>query len=440
MTRALLVPVAQLQEREKLLKEALARVSLATATQLQEREGQLKEALARLDREESKRLNTIDAALEERGFFQKDRDVEASRGFAVLYLKAVAPSSRGGVAGATGGNILAKNQNMHPGCAPGLAEELGFPHGGLGALRSDRKQVPQAPPSDSDRKRHEYWWQEWASECQVDHHRHVKRGEGGSHWQKDVRCFESYITHFMDGEKDWGKHPPRFRPDLRVKRRATEQEHAEEATPQEVSGEPKEDRFHVPTQNLKHGAKNESADQAQSGNLGEQVDAVMNLEDMSTEDVTVIARVRPMLPKEKEREEKNGVTTQGRLVQIDGGSAGPGRQFPFDAVVGQNQPEGTDKVFEQTGKLAAKEVARGVSAVVFAFGQTGSGKTYTLLGDKEQNGIALMSFKALSDELQEKAEKEAGVGDSPTVRYTLECSILQVTLNLAENFSLWSSS
>jgi len=138
--------------------------------------------------------------------------------------------------------------------------------------------------------------------------------------------------------------------------------------------------------------------------------------------------VRPFLAGEGS---DRGLNSRGVTVQVDSSDMGnPGRQFSFDAVVGET--EGSGLVFSRTGGPAAKEVARGVSAVVFAFGQTGSGKTYTLLGGRGQDGVqregvASMSYEALSNALKERAMRESG-SERGAVEYTIECSILQVYL------------
>ena len=157
-------------------------------------------------------------------------------------------------------------------------------------------------------------------------------------------------------------------------------------------------------------------------------DVGVHAQDSVTDDVTVVARVRPFLAGEGN---DRGLRSEGETVQVDSSDIGnPGRQFSFDTVV--EETEDSEVVFQQTGKPAAKEIARGVSAVVFAFGQTGSGKTYTLLGGKGQDGalkkgVASMSYDAMRKALDQRAEEESG-SERGAVEYTIECSILQVYL------------
>lgn len=320
-------------------------------------------------------------------------------------------------------------------------QEHGFPRGGLSALQRQEGEegLVKALPEELVRavdalgRRGEEkvaWWHD------------LKKPENGVATKNlegnEVRSLaSSYYAHFQD-------QPPRYRPALReIARKHAEEKAAAAAAAetkvpaaraaivQEVAAKAdcKENRF-----GIGHAPKNlvpKTKQSAKAGGLEEQTDGVMRLEDESTDDVTVVARVRPFLPVDSSDNmgPLEGLIVEHSSIQIKSSDLeNPGRPKTFDAVIGQTN--GSDEVFDRTGMPAAKEVTRGVSAVVFAFGQTGSGKTYTLLGGigkdgVKSKGIASMSYEELSSALKLRADQES---KSKTVKYTVECSILQVYL------------
>jgi hypothetical protein len=147
--------------------------------------------------------------------------------------------------------------------------------------------------------------------------------------------------------------------------------------------------------------QNEEAQQV-AQNLRKQIHNLCKMECFKTDDVTVVARVRPLCEAER------SACDQGRdwnALAIERSTLGlrehsgaqvnavrqkttrsdrdvvlqPARMYTFDAVMPEWST--TDKVYARAGRPAVAEAVRGVSAVVFAYGQTGSGKTYTMLGE-----------------------------------------------------------
>jgi hypothetical protein len=157
--------------------------------------------------------------------------------------------------------------------------------------------------------------------------------------------------------------------------------------------------------------------------LNNQQQKVMGLQGSETQDVTVVARVRPLLEDEqracKEKKDRKAITNSGQFVELrlnreiyhDCDSAQRSRKqddeklendrkkhagrrvFKFDAVIKPPTRESSDlnDVFNAVGVRAVEEAVRGVSAVILAYGQTGSGKTYALFGkaydSKVEDGV-----------------------------------------------------
>lgn len=149
-----------------------------------------------------------------------------------------------------------------------------------------------------------------------------------------------------------------------------------------------------------------AANDAVAENLYEQQRKVLLLQSSETEDVTVVARVRPLLEREeravREQSDTVALTKSHQTVQLkmdkayydyrdaerpQGGrvdkKTSRRKVFTFDEVIciSKRTTSTVNDVFDSVGKPAVAEAARGVSAVIMAYGQTGSGKTYTLFGD-----------------------------------------------------------
>ncbi|EUT92370.1 hypothetical protein PFAG_00507 [Plasmodium falciparum Santa Lucia] len=74
--------------------------------------------------------------------------------------------------------------------------------------------------------------------------------------------------------------------------------------------------------------------------------------------------------------------------------------YVFDSVFDVNATQ--EEVFFQTAKPLIPHVFKGINCTVFAYGATGSGKTYTMLDDKNQNGIVQLSLLELFTIINEK--------------------------------------
>ncbi|SCP04197.1 kinesin-8, putative [Plasmodium ovale] len=74
--------------------------------------------------------------------------------------------------------------------------------------------------------------------------------------------------------------------------------------------------------------------------------------------------------------------------------------YVFDVVFDVNATQ--EEVFIHTAKPLIPHVFKGVNGTVFAYGATGSGKTYTMLDDKNQNGIVQLSLLELFTNIKEK--------------------------------------
>ncbi|GAB66143.1 kinesin [Plasmodium cynomolgi strain B] len=81
--------------------------------------------------------------------------------------------------------------------------------------------------------------------------------------------------------------------------------------------------------------------------------------------------------------------------------------YVFDVVFDVNATQ--ENVFLHTAKPLIPHVFKGVNGTVFAYGATGSGKTYTMLDDKNQNGIVQLSLLELFTIIKEKKYEKAKV-------------------------------
>ncbi|KJP87100.1 hypothetical protein AK88_03268 [Plasmodium fragile] len=81
--------------------------------------------------------------------------------------------------------------------------------------------------------------------------------------------------------------------------------------------------------------------------------------------------------------------------------------YVFDVVFDVNATQ--ENVFLHTAKPLIPHVFKGVNGTVFAYGATGSGKTYTMLDDKNQNGIVQLSLLELFTIIKEKKYEKVKV-------------------------------
>ena len=342
----------------------------------------------------------------------------SARCFARQYVKCISVQThafRGTRASAGPGAAQgARDPRASEGDADAVGQKYGFPAGGLSALQSGNQ--------EKDRGGHAHggmhWWHDWES------------GGGGAAVEGGQQLTGPRKSLALCYGAHFGEYPPRWR--LALKKAALRKKtaaHAAKATPIAAAGQ-SESQFHVPEVPGNHFSKGATKSEAtKRTSITKQTADVIDLEGSRTKDVTVVARVRPFLSGECNDRCLNVI---GETIEVKSrdGAEEVGRPISFDAVVSMDD-KGSQLVFNHTGKSAAHEVARGVSALVFAFGQTGSGKTYTLLGGKGQDGVqsdgvASMSYNALSHALKERAAKESEGGSA--VEYEVQCSILQVYL------------
>ncbi|CAD2093082.1 kinesin-8, putative [Plasmodium vinckei lentum] len=81
--------------------------------------------------------------------------------------------------------------------------------------------------------------------------------------------------------------------------------------------------------------------------------------------------------------------------------------YVFDVVFDVNASQ--EEVFYHTSKPLIPHVFKGINCTVFAYGATGSGKTYTMLDDKNQNGIVQLSLLELFTIIKDKKCKNVKV-------------------------------
>ncbi|KAK2573960.1 Kinesin-like protein KIF12 [Acropora cervicornis] len=135
-----------------------------------------------------------------------------------------------------------------------------------------------------------------------------------------------------------------------------------------------------------------SARSSRSSNLGSGLSSrsastsESDIETESSDNVRVVARVRPLNLSEKERGDKNIIKLpfdSSGAVWIDN-SFGQIKPFTFNAAFGEETSQ--QEMFEQCGIKNLVEMAvAGYSCTAFAYGQTGSGKTYTITGPMENS-------------------------------------------------------
>ncbi|NXY78369.1 KI18B protein, partial [Glareola pratincola] len=138
--------------------------------------------------------------------------------------------------------------------------------------------------------------------------------------------------------------------------------------------------------------------------------------------VTVVVRVRPSAPCERERAARRvlRVVDQHIIVfnpEVPGGASGsvlPTRgpkhqgkdlKFAFDRVFGEKATQ--EEVFQHTTRDVLDSVLNGYNCSVFAYGATGAGKTYTMLGSEKNPGIMYFTMEELYKRIKAKKEEKS---------------------------------
>ena len=129
--------------------------------------------------------------------------------------------------------------------------------------------------------------------------------------------------------------------------------------------------------------------------------------------ILVAVRCRPLSKKEKEISTKetikiidektlklkdpngflnpNNVRAQEKIMNFD---------YVFSPFIGQ------EEIFNNTTKFLIDKIINGFNATVFAYGVTGAGKTYTMLGNDENPGIMVWTFRELYKKINEYKNRE----------------------------------
>eukprot|EP01062_Namystynia_karyoxenos_P061641 TRINITY_DN5400_c0_g3_i1.p1 TRINITY_DN5400_c0_g3~~TRINITY_DN5400_c0_g3_i1.p1 ORF type:complete len:867 (+),score=225.14 TRINITY_DN5400_c0_g3_i1:70-2601(+) len=100
-------------------------------------------------------------------------------------------------------------------------------------------------------------------------------------------------------------------------------------------------------------------------------------------------------------------------------SAAAPREYQVDHVFWGLGPEpvGNDVVYELVGAPVLASALDGFNTCIFAYGQTGSGKTHTVLGDRNDDGIAVRIVNSLFDSDLVQRDAEQGVMRKVTVSF-----------------------
>eukprot|EP00929_Paragymnodinium_shiwhaense_P101529 TRINITY_DN6468_c0_g2_i1.p1 TRINITY_DN6468_c0_g2~~TRINITY_DN6468_c0_g2_i1.p1 ORF type:complete len:1394 (+),score=321.56 TRINITY_DN6468_c0_g2_i1:226-4407(+) len=134
----------------------------------------------------------------------------------------------------------------------------------------------------------------------------------------------------------------------------------------------------------------------------------------SSEAVTVVARIRPMLERELAELESDCISVlPDRRTLMLGDFEQEQKQFTVDLIF-DSRGDGCSQssVFEQLGKRLASDALNGYNICMFAYGHTGSGKTYTILGDNSSPSPEARHSAALARRFSLGADG-AGVGLLP---------------------------
>lgn len=167
----------------------------------------------------------------------------------------------------------------------------------------------------------------------------------------------------------------------------------------------------------------------------------MSVMDGVTDRVKVAVRVRPLMPHEVERSDKEAVMVAAdgsflQCVTVGAGDREMRKNYKFDLCL---SPEAQQlDVFEATGvRQLVDSALAGYAATVFAYGQTGSGKTYTMAGMEERlasdewlererhggesrDGIIPRAARYLFEDLLNAREAD------PSLRFTVRASYCEI--------------
>ncbi|XP_074019029.1 kinesin-like protein KIF18B [Numenius arquata] len=138
--------------------------------------------------------------------------------------------------------------------------------------------------------------------------------------------------------------------------------------------------------------------------------------------VTVVVRVRPSLPSDRERAAHPVLRVVDQHILIfdpeeaggPSGSVPPRRgpkhqgkdlKFIFDRVFEEKATQ--EEVFQHTTHEVLDSVLNGYNCSVFAYGATGAGKTYTMLGSEKNPGIMYLTMVELYKRIEARKEEKS---------------------------------
>lgn len=147
---------------------------------------------------------------------------------------------------------------------------------------------------------------------------------------------------------------------------------------------------------------------------------------MTTTNVRVIARFRPINEREKLEGEKKGAKVSAHLsyddthVHIGNNDSNQTKSFAFDRVF-WNPKTSQKEVYHIAAKETVQDVLNGFNGTIFAYGQTGTGKSFTMFGpnyEEEMKGIIPRSCRDIFDFIDSSAPEG--------VNYIVKCSFLEI--------------
>ena len=132
--------------------------------------------------------------------------------------------------------------------------------------------------------------------------------------------------------------------------------------------------------------------------------------------ILVAVRARPLLQHDNTVKSVVRVLDQKMIVVLDPSKVNEQtdvlranrsreKRYAFDHVFSSEDDQQT--VFNRTTKFLIQGVLDGFNATVFAYGQTGAGKTYTMIGNREQPGIMVLTLQELFHHSHRVAAKDS---------------------------------
>ncbi len=64
-----------------------------------------------------------------------------------------------------------------------------------------------------------------------------------------------------------------------------------------------------------------------------------------------------------------------------------------------SEKQTTKSLYEEIARPIVRSCVQGMNGTIFAYGQTSSGKTHTMIGTKEEPGVALLTLKDIFEEI-----------------------------------------